>query len=73
MKDPILEAQHLDKFFSGPEPFQVLKDITLSIGKGEFITIIGKSGCGKSSLLYILSTLDTDYRGSLSINGTCVT
>ncbi|MBN8852092.1 MAG: ATP-binding protein [Sphingobacteriales bacterium 50-39] len=73
MKTPILEAQHLDKFFPGPEPFQVLKDITLSIGKGEFITIIGKSGCGKSSLLYLLSTLDTNYKGSLSINGTRVT
>ncbi|HVU53831.1 MAG TPA: ABC transporter ATP-binding protein [Puia sp.] len=73
MNEPILEAQHLDKFFPGPEPFQVLKDISLSIGKGEFITIIGKSGCGKSSLLYLLSTLDTDYKGSLSINGTRVT
>jgi len=73
MKTLILEAQHLDKFFPGPEPFQVLKDITLSIGKGEFITIIGKSGCGKSSLLYLLSTLDTNYKGNLSINGTRVT
>jgi len=73
MNTPILQAQHLDKFFPGPEPFQVLKDITLSIGKGEFITIIGKSGCGKSSLLYLLSTLDTDYKGNLSINGTRVT
>lgn len=73
MQVPVLEAQHLDKFFRGPEPFLVLKDINLSIGKGEFITIIGKSGCGKSSLLYLLSTLDTDYKGNLSINGTRVT
>jgi lipoprotein-releasing system ATP-binding protein len=73
MHEPILQAEHLDKFFPGPEPFQVLKDISLTIGRGEFITIIGKSGCGKSSLLYLLSTLDTDYRGSLMINGTRVT
>lgn len=55
-----------------PEPFQVLKDISLSVNKGEFITIIGKSGCGKSSLLYLLSTLDTDYEGTIAINGTKV-
>lgn len=55
-----------------PEPFQVLKDISLSVNKGEFITIIGKSGCGKSSLLYLLSTLDTDYEGTIAVNGTKV-
>jgi len=73
MNEPILEATQLNKFFRQPDPFQVLKDISLSVRKGEFITIIGKSGCGKSSLLYLLSTLDTDYTGSLSINGSKVT
>jgi len=72
MEQTILEAAHLNKFFAGPEPFQVLKDISLSVQKGEFITIIGKSGCGKSSLLYLLSTLDTDYEGTITINGTLV-
>ncbi|MDO6429522.1 ABC transporter ATP-binding protein [Flavitalea sp. BT771] len=73
MNEPILEATQLNKFFRLPEPFQVLKDISLSVQKGEFITIVGKSGCGKSSLLYLLSTLDTDYTGNLSINGSKVT
>jgi lipoprotein-releasing system ATP-binding protein len=73
MSKHLLEAQHLDKFFPGPEPFQVLRDINIQVEKGEFITIVGKSGCGKSSLLYLLSTLDTDYKGSLFINGTNVT
>jgi len=73
MNETILVATQLSKFFRQPEPFQVLKDISLSVRKGEFITIIGKSGCGKSSLLYLLSTLDTDYTGSLAINGSKVT
>ena len=72
MQEPILKADHLNKYFSVPESFQVLKDISLSVNKGEFITIIGKSGCGKSSLLYLLSTLDTDYEGTITINGTKV-
>jgi len=72
MEQTILETAHLNKYFSLPERFQVLKDISLSVKKGEFITIIGKSGCGKSSLLYLLSTLDTDYEGTITINGTMV-
>ena len=72
MNETILEAIQLNKYFSGTEPFQVLKDISLSVKKGEFITIIGKSGCGKSSLLYLLSTLDTAYEGTIMINGTKV-
>jgi len=72
MKETVLEAAHLNKYFQGPQPFQALKDISLSVNKGEFITIIGKSGCGKSSLLYLLSTLDTNYEGTITINGTKV-
>lgn len=70
---PILEAAQIEKFFFDPEPYQVLKNINLTISKGELVSIIGKSGCGKSTLLYILSTLDTDYQGSLLIMEELVT
>jgi lipoprotein-releasing system ATP-binding protein len=69
----ILEAQHIDKTFTKPRPFQVLKDISLSVGKGELISLVGKSGCGKSTLLYILSTLDSQYSGKLTIMGELMT
>lgn len=47
----------------------VLNDIELSIASGEFLTVIGPSGCGKSTLLKLIAGLDTDYKGSVAING----
>ncbi|HTI94829.1 MAG TPA: ABC transporter ATP-binding protein [Puia sp.] len=73
MSQEILRAEKLIKFFYDPEKFKVLDNISLSVGKGEFIAIMGKSGCGKSTLLYLLSTLDTIYEGSVNIIGTKVT
>lgn len=69
----ILEAKHINKYFTDPILFQVLKDISFSIKKGEFTSIMGKSGCGKSTLLYVLSTMDTDYEGELYLNGELIT
>ena len=63
----ILEAKHINKYFDQPEKYQVLNDISLSIGKSELVSIYGESGSGKSTLLYILSTLDTSFEGVLKI------
>lgn len=66
--DIILKVEGLNKYFTDPVKFHVLKDISLEIKRGEFVSIMGKSGCGKSTLLYILSTMDTDYSGQLYLN-----
>jgi lipoprotein-releasing system ATP-binding protein len=71
--DKILEANHINKYFYKPEKFQVLKDVSLTVGKSEFVSIMGKSGCGKSTLLYILSTMDTDYEGELLLDNQLIT
>lgn len=65
----ILQAVNVTKYFHDPVQVQVLKEVNFSIGRGEFVSVIGKSGCGKSTLLYILSTMDTDYEGDVLING----
>ena len=66
---PILEAKQITKYFHEPETVQVLKGVDISVEQGEFLSIVGKSGCGTSTLLYILSTMDTDYEGTLNIKG----
>lgn len=64
----VLEARHINKYFTDPTRIHVLKDISFSVSRGEFVSLVGKSGCGKSTLLYILSTMDTDFDGDLLID-----
>ncbi|MFZ4725687.1 MAG: ABC transporter ATP-binding protein [Paludibacter sp.] len=68
-----LSVKNLTKYFYEPETFQVLKDISFDVQKGEFLSLVGKSGSGKSTMLYVLSSMDTDYEGSLEINNIMLT
>lgn len=72
-RDIILQTKGLGKYFHEPQKFKVLDDISFEVAKGEFLTIVGKSGCGKSTMLYCLSTMDTDYEGELYIGNEKVT
>ena len=49
MSNKILIANNICKSFHDPITVQVLNNISFSIDKGEFISVIGKSGCGKST------------------------
>ena len=57
------------KYFYDPVKVKVLNGVNFVINRGDFVSIVGKSGCGKSSLLYVLSTMDTDYEGDVLIDG----
>lgn len=59
---------HINKtFVSAGVPVSALADINLSIGDGEFFSIVGPSGCGKTTLLRILAGLDTATSGSITL------
>ena len=61
----MINAQNIHKSF---EELEVLKGVSLSINKGEIVSIIGESGAGKSTLLQILGTLTKSDKGSVEIN-----
>ncbi len=65
----ILSAKHISKYLYSPAQKKVLDNISLEINEGELISVFGESGSGKSSLLYIFATLDTDFEGELTISG----
>ncbi|MGL4728986.1 MAG: ABC transporter ATP-binding protein [Bosea sp. (in: a-proteobacteria)] len=63
---PYLKLDHIDKSFSrGNATTEVLKDISLTINKGEYVAIIGHSGCGKSTLLNIIAGLTPVTAGAV--------
>ena len=61
----MIQLKHISKWFNvGGRPTFILKDINLTIGEGEFISIMGPSGSGKSTLLNIIGMLDNPSEGS---------
>jgi sulfonate transport system ATP-binding protein len=61
-----LKIQTLSKAFGD---FQVLKEINLEVTPGEFVAFVGKSGCGKTTLLRLLGGLDEPTQGQIYQNG----
>ncbi|QQS02699.1 MAG: amino acid ABC transporter ATP-binding protein [Austwickia sp.] len=62
----MLEISHVEKHFGD---LHVLRDINLSVAKGEVIVVIGPSGSGKSTLCRTINRLETFESGSISIDG----
>ncbi len=65
----MLKAHHITKSYG---QLSVLKGVTISVERGEIVSILGSSGAGKSSLLHILGTLDRADTGTININGQSV-
>lgn len=66
----ILKVENLNKTYGkGENIVEALKDINLSVNKGEFVAIVGASGSGKSTLLHLLGGLDRPTKGKVIIDG----
>ncbi len=67
---PVIEARALNLTFqTGDGPVHALKDVNLSIRKGEFVSFIGPSGCGKTTFLRCIAALEHPTSGTLTVNG----
>lgn len=69
-KTSAIELKNISKIYkSGDEDTVALKDINLTINKGEFVAIMGPSGSGKSTLMHIVGLLDKPTSGTYNLNG----
>lgn len=64
----MLKAKNLTKKYPGSKEFRGIKNVSLSVAKGEIICILGASGSGKSTLLRVLAGLEKIDHGSISFN-----
>jgi lipoprotein-releasing system ATP-binding protein len=65
----VLRTQGLTRVLQSDIPVTLVEDIDLEIEEGEFVAIMGPSGSGKSSLLYLLGLLDMPTSGDIWLNG----
>ena len=63
---PMIELENVDKFFG---PFQALKGVNLTVGKGEKVVVCGPSGSGKSTLIRCINRLEEHNSGKIIVNG----
>ncbi|WP_376091852.1 ABC transporter ATP-binding protein [Roseomonas sp. CCTCC AB2023176] len=65
-----IEARGLSlTYATGDGPVHALSDVDLTVGEGEFVSLIGPSGCGKTTLLRVIADLERPTAGSIRVNG----
>lgn len=70
---PLIEARGVTRILHDAVPVTLVRDISLAVGRSEFVSVTGPSGSGKSSLLYLLGLLDLPTQGQVLIEGADMT
>ncbi len=67
---PVIHASGVNLVFETADgPVHALKDVDLTVGRGDFVSFIGPSGCGKTTFLRCVAALETPTAGRLNVNG----
>ncbi|GAB4388069.1 ABC transporter ATP-binding protein [Albidovulum sp.] len=67
---PVIEARGLGLTFQTADgPVHALKDVSLTVNRGDFVSFIGPSGCGKTTFLRAVAALEQPTEGTLCVNG----
>ncbi|SEK44777.1 ABC transporter ATP-binding protein [Roseovarius nanhaiticus] len=69
-RDTIISAENLSLTFQTNDgPVHALKDVSLDVRQGDFVSFIGPSGCGKTTFLRVMADLEHQTAGTITVNG----
>ena len=69
-RDAVVRADALNLTFQTADgPVQALSEVSLTVGRGEFVSFIGPSGCGKTTFLRVVAALEQPTSGTVTVNG----